>query len=371
MKFNLLATDEGARRGQLQLSRGSVETPVFMPVGTYAAVRTLTPEELQTAGSQIILANTFHLMLRPGTGIIMQSGGLHQFMHWPLPILTDSGGFQVYSLAHTRKVTDQGVWFRSPIAGDAVFLGPTESITTQQQLGADIIMCFDECTGYPANYEQAQKSMQLSMRWAEQCHRIHGDHGAALFGIVQGGMHATLREESVQQLRTLEFPGYAIGGLSVGETMAEKLAMTQLCTRMLPADKPRYLMGVGTPEDILDGVANGIDMFDCVLPTRNARNGCLYTSQGIVRIRNSCYRQDTQPLDINCDCYTCKHYSRAYLHHLDKTGEMLGARLQSLHNIHYYHTLTERIRNAIVANRFTAMRAEYQRCHSMQAKAQV
>ncbi len=359
MRFELLVTDAGARRGRIDLPRGRVDTPVFMPVGTYAAVKSLSPEDLHTAGSQIILANAFHLMLRPGGVLIEALGGLHAFMHWEGPILTDSGGFQVYSLAHSRRITEDGVWFSSPLNGDRVFLGPRESIRIQQQLNADILMCFDECINHAAAWVEAESAMHRSLRWARSCQQAHGGHPSALFGIVQGGMYPVLREESVERLTQMDFPGYAIGGLSVGEPMAQMLALADLCASRLPADKPRYLMGVGTPQDIVRAVAFGIDMFDCVLPTRNARNGHLYTSTGVVRIRNACHRRDERALDPACDCYTCRSFSRAYLHHLDRNREMLGARLQSLHNIHYYHRLLCQIRTAIEDGRFSEFQRDF------------
>jgi len=345
--FELLQRDGSARRGRLVLDRGTVETPAFMPVGTYGTVKGLTPEEVRGTGAEILLGNTFHLMLRPGTEIISAHGDLHDFMNWPGPILTDSGGFQVYSLAEMRKITEDGVTFRSPVNGDRIFLGPEESIAVQHALGADIIMAFDECTPYPADEKTARKSMELSMRWAERCRVAHGDAQSALFGIVQGGMHANLRAESAAALRAIGFPGYAIGGLSVGEPLDERRAVLDATVPELPADSPRYLMGVGTPADIVDAVARGIDMFDCVIPTRHARTAFLYTSRGVVKLRNARHRTDTGPLDPECDCYTCRNYSRAYLYHLDKCGEILGARLNTLHNLHYYQRLMSRLRDAI------------------------
>ncbi len=327
--------------------RGVIETPVFMPVGTYGTVKAMTPEELRALGSQIILGNTFHLMLRPGTAIIEQHGGLHEFMHWPWPILTDSGGFQVFSLAGSRKITEAGVHFRSPVNGDKVFLGPEEAIAVQHSLGADIVMIFDECTPFPATEEQAEASMALSLRWAERSKQAHGEHVAALFGIVQGGMYEQLRTRSLQGLMDIDFPGYAIGGLSVGEPIEQMLDMMAHCAAQMPTDKPRYLMGVGTPEDLVEAVARGIDMFDCVMPTRNARNGYLFTSTGVVKIRNAMHRDSERALDEECACYSCQHYSRAYLHHLDKTGEILGSRLNTIHNLHYYHSLMRDMREAI------------------------
>ena len=358
MKFEAWHRDGAARRGRITLARGTIETPAFMPVGTYGTVKGLTPEEVRATGAEILLGNTFHLMLRPGTEIVAAHGGLHGFMNWPGPILTDSGGFQVYSLAEMREIREEGVTFRSPINGDRIFLGPEESIAVQHALGADIIMAFDECTPYPADAESVRASMQLSMRWAERCRVAHGDSTAALFGIVQGGMHADLRVESVRALRAIGFPGYAIGGLSVGETRAEREAVLEATVPALPEDSPRYLMGVGTPADIVDAVARGIDMFDCVIPTRHARTAFLYTSEGVVKLRNARHRTDTGPLDPACDCYTCRHYSRAYLHHLDKCGEILGARLNTLHNLHYYQRLMQRLRNAIETGTFNEVAQE-------------
>ncbi len=349
MHFEILQTDGPARRGHLSFSRGSVETPAFMPVGTYGTVKAMTAEELQNLGTEIILGNTFHLMLRPGAEIIGLHGDLHGFMHWEGPILTDSGGFQVFSLAATRKISEAGVQFQSPVDGRRVFLGPEESIAVQRALGADIVMIFDECTPYPASEREARASMELSLRWAARSKLAHAASPAALFGIVQGGMHPSLRELSAAGLRQIGFDGYAIGGLAVGESMAERLAMLEITIPLLPASPPRYLMGVGKPVDIVEAVRRGVDMFDCVLPTRNARNGHLFTRLGDIRIRNSQYRFDTRPLDPECGCCTCRHYSRAYLHHLDKCKEMLGARLNTLHNLYYYQELMAGLRAAIAA----------------------
>ena len=360
MKFELLARDNGARRGRMTFARGVVETPVFMPVGTYGTVKGMTPEELTQLGSEIILGNTFHLMLRPGVEVIEQHGGLHGFMHWEKPILTDSGGFQVFSLAEARKITPEGVHFRSPVDGDKVFLGPEQSIRVQHSLNSDIIMIFDDCTPYPASPEQARTSVELSLTWAERCKETHGDHPAALFGIIQGGMYKELREQSAASLVEMDFDGYAIGGLSVGEpvdTMMDIMTHTAPC---MPQEKPRYLMGVGTPEDLVASVQRGIDMFDCVIPTRNARNGHLFTPTGDIRIRNAEHRTSDKPLDEECDCYTCKHYSRAYLHHLDKTNEILGCRLNTWHNLYYYHRLMQGIRDAIENRRLSAFVADFQ-----------
>ena len=352
MKFNLKTTDGMARRGELRFARGTVQTPVFMPVGTYGTVKTMTPEELQDIGAEIILGNTFHLMLRPGTEVIKKHGDLHDFMHWNGPILTDSGGFQVWSLGELRKITEEGVHFRSPVNGDKVFMGPEESMQVQRELGSDIVMIFDECTPYPATEEQARSSMALSLRWAKRSKQAHGDNPAALFGIIQGGMYANLRDESLAGLVDIGFDGYAIGGLSVGEPKAEMLAMLDNITGQMPADRPRYLMGVGTPEDLVEAVQRGVDMFDCVMPTRNARNGHLFISQGVVRLKNAQYRDDTGPLDPHCDCYTCQNYSRAYLYHLHKSGEILGSRLNTIHNLYYYQKLMREMREAIDAGRF-------------------
>lgn len=351
MEFKLINTDGYARRGQLHFARGVVETPIFMPVGTYGTVKALTPEELLAAGAQIILGNTFHLMLRPTTAVIQAHGDLHDFMHWQKPILTDSGGFQVFSLGALRKITEQGVTFKSPINGSKIFMGPEESMRVQRELGSDIVMIFDECTPYPASHSVAADSMRLSLRWAQRSKQAHADNSAALFGIVQGGMYPDLRQESVSGLVDIGFDGYAIGGLSVGEPKHEMLATLDAVHPMLPSDKPRYLMGVGTPEDLVEAVRRGIDMFDCVMPTRNARNGHLFTRHGVIKIRNSQYQFDTQPLDPECACYTCQHYSRAYLRHLDRCGEMLGARLNTIHNIYYYLSLLQGLRDAIAAKK--------------------
>lgn len=353
MKFEVIAKNGCARTGRLIFERGIVETPAFMPVGTYGTVKAMTPEELQEGGAQIILGNTFHLMLRPGTEIIAKHGGLHGFMHWEKPILTDSGGFQIFSLANMRKITDEGVAFRSPVNGDNIFLSPERAIQVQHALGADIVMVLDECTPYPATEEQAAESMQLSMRWALRCREAHGDKNTALFAIVQGGMYPRLRIESLHNLLEMGFDGYAIGGLSVGETEKERLMILDELVHRMPADKPRYLMGVGTPLDLVQAVSCGVDMFDCVIPTRNARNGFLYTSEGVLRIRNAQYSDDLRPLDEACTCYTCRHYSRAYLRHLDKCGEILGAHLNTLHNLYYYQALMQSMRKAIYAGQLT------------------
>ena len=347
MKFVLDSADGQARRGRLICERGVVDTPAFMPVGTYGTVKAMTPEEVRATGAQIILGNSFHLMLRPGIEVINRQGTLHDFMHWEAPILTDSGGFQVYSLDTLRDISERGVTFRSPVNGDRVYLGPEESMRIQRALGADIVMVFDECTPYPASEHEARVSMELSLRWARRSRIAHGDNPAALFGIVQGGMYGGLREESLAGLMETGFDGYALGGLSVGEALEERNAVLAGIMPRLPVTAPRYLMGVGKPEDIVTAVRFGFDMFDCVLPTRNARNGHLFARSGVIRIRNSRYRTDIRPLDADCRCYTCRHYSRAYLHHLDRCGEILGARLNTLHNLTYYQDLMAGIRRAI------------------------
>ncbi|WKJ91554.1 tRNA guanosine(34) transglycosylase Tgt [Methylomonas montana] len=347
MEFKLKTTDKHARRGQLTFARGVVETPIFMPVGTYGAVKSLTPEDLHQLGAQIILGNTFHLMLRPGMEVMKAHGDLHDFMRWQKPILTDSGGFQVFSLGALRKISEQGVTFKSPVNGSKIFMGPEESMQVQRDLGSDIVMIFDECTPYPATYQQAADSMRLSLRWAQRSMAAHADNPAALFGIVQGGMYPQLRDESIAGLTAIGFDGYAIGGLSVGEPKHEMLATLDAIHHKMPVDKPRYLMGVGTPEDLVEGVRRGIDMFDCVMPTRNARNGHLFTRHGVIKIRNNQYQLDTRPLDEDCSCYTCRNYSRSYLKHLDKCKEMLGSRLNTIHNLHYYLELMQGLRDAI------------------------
>jgi len=352
MEFILDKTADRARRGRLVFARGKVETPAFMPVGTYGTVKAMTPEELQEIGAQIILGNTFHLMLRPGTEIIKRHGDLHDMMHWQGPILTDSGGFQVFGLAKMRKITEEGVTFASPVDGAKVFLSPEVSMRVQRDLGSDIVMCFDECTPYPAAEDVVRRSMQLSLRWAERSKIAFGDNPNSLFGIVQGGTYPELRIDSARGLVDIGFDGYAIGGLSVGEAADERNATLDIVLPELPVDKPRYLMGVGKPADLVEGVRRGIDMFDCVIPTRNARTGFLYTSDGIVRIRNSRYADDTAAVDPQCECYTCRHYSRAYLRHLDKCGEILGARLNTIHNLHYFQQLMASIRGAIESGRF-------------------
>lgn len=354
MQFERLATEGKARRGRLTFPRGVVETPAFMPVGTYGTVKGMLPRDVKALGAQIVLGNTFHLMLRPGTEIINLHGDLHDFMQWQGPILTDSGGFQVFSLGKMRKITEEGVSFRSPVDGSKVFLSPERSMEVQRALGSDIVMIFDECTPYPATEMEAAESMRLSLRWAERSKIAHGDNPSALFGIVQGGMYSHLRDESLAGLTKIDFDGYAIGGLSVGEPKEEMVEVLDHLAYKMPDDKPRYLMGVGKPEDIVEAVRRGVDMFDCVIPTRNARNGFLFTSTGVVKIRNSVNKTDIRPLDENCDCYTCKNFSRAYLHHLDKCGEMLGAQLSTLHNLHYYQTLMAGLRNALEQGKLCA-----------------
>lgn len=350
MKFNLLNTDGFARRGQLIFERGIVETPAFMPVGTYGTVKGMTPEELKDTGAHICLGNTFHLMLRPGTEIIKQHGDLHDFMHWDKPILTDSGGFQVFSLGAMRKISEEGVTFRSPINGEKILLTPEKSMQVQRDLGSDVVMIFDECTPFPASLEEAERSMELSLRWAKRSSLEHGDNPAALFGIIQGGMYENLRDISLQGLTDIGFDGYAIGGLSVGEPKQDMMRIVKHTAPKIPADKARYLMGVGKPEDIVEAVRRGIDMFDCVMPTRNARNGHLFVSSGVIKIRNAKHKTDTSPLDEKCDCYTCKNYSRSYLHHLDKCNEILGARLNTIHNLRYYQIVMEGLRDAIASS---------------------
>jgi len=354
MQFKLSHTDGKARRATVTTAHGAIQTPVFMPVGTYGTVKALSPEELWQAKSQIILGNTFHLMLRPGTEIIQQHGDLHDFMHWDGPILTDSGGFQVFSLAKMRKITEEGVSFQSPIDGSKVWLSPEVSMQVQHELGSDIVMNFDECTAFPATEAEARASMELSMRWAKRCKVAHAELGNsnALFGIVQGGMHTPLREHSSAALTDIGFDGYAIGGLAVGEPKEERERMLDESVPFLPTESPRYLMGVGKPEDIIEAVRRGVDMFDCVMPTRNARNDTIFTSRGVLKLRNARFRTDTAPLDTDCDCYTCQHYSRAYLHHLSKCGEILGSRLNTIHNVRFYLRLMEGIRAAIEVDGF-------------------
>jgi queuine tRNA-ribosyltransferase len=366
MRFELLAQDGAARRGRLEFARGQVETPAFMPVGTYGTVKAMTPEDLESIGAQIVLGNTFHLYLRPGLEVIEAHGGLHRFMHWQRPILTDSGGFQVWSLAEMRKITEQGAHFRSPVDGAQVFLSPEESMRIQRVLGADVAMSFDECTPYPATEAQARTSMELSMRWAQRgFHEYHlTPPPGTLFGIVQGGIYPRLRAESLSRLEEIGFAGLAVGGLAVGESEAERESVLEGLMPLMPPSKPRYLMGVGRPEDILEAVRRGIDMFDCVMPTRHARNAHLFTRGGVVNIRNAAHHKDTGPIEQGCACYTCRHYSRSYLRHLDKCGEILGSHLNTIHNLHFYQRLMREIREAIEAARLEAYAAEF---YAMQA----
>lgn len=365
MSFTRHAQDGRARRGTLSFPRGDVQTPAFMPVGTYGTVKGMTPRDITESGAEIILGNTFHLMLRPGTEVIGGHGDLHNFTQWQGPILTDSGGFQVFSLGDMRKITEQGVTFRSPIDGSPVELSPEISMDVQHKLGADIVMIFDECTPYPATEQQARDSMQMSLRWAERSRVAHGDSPSGLFGIIQGGMYMNLREESLSGLVNIGFDGYAIGGLSVGEPKADMVRVLDELPQQMPEDKPRYLMGVGRPEDIVEAVRRGVDMFDCVMPTRNARNGHLFTASGVIKIRNARHRHDTNPLDSDCACYTCRHFSRSYLHHLDRCGEILGSQLNTIHNVSYYQEVMAGLRGAIEAGtlsdfikRFYALRGE-------------
>jgi len=366
MKFTLLTTDGHARRGRLELAHGVIETPIFMPVGTYGSVKAMSPVELEEIHAQIILGNTFHLWLRPGLEIIRRFGGLHRFMGWNKPILTDSGGFQVFSLGEMRKITEEGVKFSSPINGDRLFLSPEISMQIQRVLNADIVMQFDECTPYeidgrPATREEAASSMRMSLRWAKRSldEFQREENPNALFAIVQGGMFEALRDESLAGLETMDFDGVAIGGLSVGEPKEDMQRILAHTGPKLPAHKPHYLMGVGTPEDLVEGVANGIDMFDCVMPTRNARNGWLFTRYGDVKIKNARYKDEEQPLDASCTCYTCQNFSRAYLHHLHRCGEILGARLNTIHNLHYYLALMQDMRTAIDEHRFAEFRVQF------------
>ncbi len=365
MEFERSHTCGAARRGRLVFGeRSSVETPAFMPVGTYGTVKAMTPEELRGIGAEIILGNTFHLMLRPGTEVIRAHGDLHDFMHWNGPILTDSGGFQVWSLSELRKLTEEGVTFASPVDGSRIFMGPEESMAVQRELGSDIVMIFDECTAYPATHEEAAESMERSLRWAERSKAAHvagyeqqtggGNAPAALFGIVQGGMYDDLRIRSAEGLKAIGFDGYAIGGLSVGEPEEERLQVLETTCPVLPEDRPRYLMGVGRPEDLVRSVLRGVDMFDCVMPTRNARNGHLFTRKGDVKIRNARFTADTRPIDPQCGCYTCSHYSRAYIKHLHRCNEIQGARLATIHNLHFYQWIMREMRSAIEDDRLKA-----------------
>lgn len=366
MRFELLTTHDRARRGRLHLNHGIVETPIFMPVGTYGAVKAMSPHELEDIGAQIILGNTFHLWLRPGLDVMAKLGGLHQFNAWQRPILTDSGGFQVWSLGALRKISEEGVRFQSPINGDRLMLTPEMSMQIQTALNSDIAMIFDECTPYPATETQAADSMRLSLRWARRSRdaysaqqQARGSAPNALFGIVQGGMHEHLRDESIAGLTDIGFEGYAIGGLSVGEPKEDMLRVLDHTAARLPANTARYLMGVGTPEDLVAGVSAGIDMFDCVMPTRNARNGWLFTRFGDIKLRNSRYRDDPRPLDETCGCYTCQHFSRAYLHHLQRVNEILGARLNTIHNLYFYLQMMREMRGALDEGRFSAWVAQF------------
>ncbi len=369
MQFEKITNDGAARRGRLSFERGTVETPAFMPVGTYATVKSVTPEEVRDVGAQIILGNTFHLWLRPGTDIISMHGDLHDFMQWHGPILTDSGGFQVFSLAKLRKIDEEGVRFKSPINGDSVFLSPEISMDIQHKLGSDIVMAFDECTPYPATHKEAADSMRLSMRWARRCMDEHQrlENSNALFGIVQGGMYDDLREESCKALVDIGFPGYAVGGLAVGEEAGLREEVLESTLPHLPDNAPRYLMGVGKPEDIVAAVQCGIDMFDCVLPTRNARNDHLFTRHGDIRLRNARFRNDMGPIDADCQCYTCQNYTRAYLYHLSKCGEILGSRLNTIHNLHYYQDLMAGLREAIQSQSLDAFVLQFHAARSAES----
>ena len=359
MQFTLHKQDGLARRGTVALSHGSVETPAFMPVGTYGTVKAMSPLELEEINAHIVLGNTFHLWLRPGLDVIAAHGGLHKFMGWNKPILTDSGGFQVWSLGDLRKISEEGVKFRSPINGDSCFLTPEESMRIQRVLNSDIVMIFDECTPYPATHTQASDSMQLSLRWAKRSKQAHEGNPNALFGIIQGGMFEDLRNVSLNGLEDIGFDGYAIGGLSVGEPKEDMLRILAHTAPKMPQNKPRYLMGVGTPEDLVAAVSQGVDMFDCVMPTRNARNGWLFTQYGDVKIKNAFYKNDTQPLDADCGCYTCQNFTRAYLHHLHRIGEILGARLNTIHNLYYYQELMASMRAAIEVGGFEAFKQAF------------
>jgi queuine tRNA-ribosyltransferase len=370
MKFTLHATDGAARRGTLELAHGTVETPVFMPVGTYGTVKAMGPRELEETGATIVLGNTFHLWLRPGLDVIRAHGDLHRFMGWKRPILTDSGGFQVFSLGALRKMSEEGVAFQSPINGDRMFLSPEESMAIQRALNSDIVMVFDECTGYPASHELAGESMRLSLRWAARSKAAHEGNPNALFGIVQGGMYEDLRDESLEGLVRIGFDGYAVGGVSVGEPKEDMARIVAHTGPRLPVDRPRYLMGVGTPEDLVEAVAAGFDMFDCVLPTRNARNGWLFTRSGDVKIKNARHRDDTRPLDPECACYTCRNFSRAYLHHLHRANEILGARLNTLHNLHYYLELMAGLREAIGSGALAVFRQRFAATRVLESGAQ-
>lgn len=359
MQFEQSASDGNARRGRLTFPRGSVETPAFMPVGTYGTVKGMSPRDIHETGAEILLGNTFHLWLRPGTEIIEQHGDLHDFMNWSGPILTDSGGFQVFSLGEMRKISEEGVKFRSPVDGSKVFLDPEKSMAIQRSLGSDIVMIFDECTPFPATEKEARDSMELSLRWAARSKTAHGESTSALFGIIQGGMYEHLRCESLNGLAEIGFDGYAIGGLSVGEPKEEMIKVLDAMQPVLPADKPRYLMGVGTPADLLEGVRRGVDMFDCVMPTRNARNGHIFTSRGVLKLRNSRHKTSTLPLDEECSCYSCQNFSRAYLHHLDKCNEILGSQLNTIHNLHFYQHHMQGIRLAVETQQLDTFAAHF------------
>ncbi|NQY02646.1 MAG: tRNA guanosine(34) transglycosylase Tgt [Halieaceae bacterium] len=359
MQFTHWATDGAARRGRLTFPRGTVETPAFMPVGTYGTVKGMLPRDIRAIGAEIILGNTFHLWVRPGTDIIELHGDLHDFMGWEGPILTDSGGFQVFSLGDMRKITEEGVRFKSPVDGSPLFLDPETSMAIQRSLGSDIVMIFDECTPYPATVDEARTSMELSLRWAKRSKDAHGDSSAALFGIIQGGMYEDLRAESLAGLEQIGFDGYAVGGLSVGEPKEDMVRVLEGMQPLLPDNKPRYLMGVGTPADLLEGVRRGIDMFDCVMPTRNARNGNLFTSRGQLKIRNARHKTSTLPIDEECSCYTCTNFSRAYLHHLDKCNEILGSQLNTIHNLHFYQQHMAGIRAAVEAGTLDEFAANF------------
>ncbi len=363
MQFSISHRDGLARRGEITFPRGSIQTPAFMPVGTYGTVKGMLPRDIEAIGADIILGNTFHLMLRPGTDIVEKHGSLHDFIGWQKPILTDSGGFQVFSLGKMRKITEQGVVFKSPIDGSKVELNPEISMSVQRKLGSDIVMIFDECTPYPASEDEARYSMELSLRWAERSKQAHGDNPSALFGIVQGGMYPKLREQSLAGLTQMGFDGYAIGGLSVGEPKEEMSMILDALAHQMPQQAPRYLMGVGTPLDIVEAVSKGVDMFDCVMPTRNARNSHLFTSRGVLRLRNTRFKDDLRAVDEQCDCYTCKNFSRAYLHHLDKCREMLGAQLATIHNLHYYQKLMSDLRCAIEEGRLQPFKSELEKVY--------
>jgi len=365
VKFEVTRTDGAARRGRLTLAHGEVDTPAFMPVGTYGTVKAMSPAELREVGAQIVLSNTFHLWLRPGIEVIGRHAGLHRFMGWDGPILTDSGGFQVFSLGALRKITEEGVRFASPVNGDRLLLTPEESMRVQRALDSDVAMVFDDCTAYPATEKTAEASMRLSLRWAERSRAAFEGSRNALFGIVQGSVYEALRESSLDGLRRIGFDGYAIGGLAVGEPIEDRRRILAHTAPRLPADRPRYLMGMGTPEDLIEGVAAGIDLFDCVLPTRNARNGWLFTRHGDVKIRNARWRDDPRPLDEGCACYACRHFSRAYLHHLQRANEILGARLNTIHNLHYYLGLMRELREAIEAGRLAATAARLREARAL------